>query len=101
MNRKTEDIDPVPKQFWLKLAEVSILLDSYDDIFSDFDPSEYSERALSDDFCIQAKKHSRNEIGNKMTLRVLLKTCFMNRDRSFCRRRGKSKMHSLSYGTEI
>ena len=72
MIKKTEDIYPVPQQSFLKLAEVSILLDSYDDIFSDFDPSEYSERTLSDDFIIQAKKFSRNIIGNKMSLRLLL-----------------------------
>ena len=72
MNKKTEDIDPVPKQSLLKLAEVSILLDSYDDIFSDFDPSPYSERTLSDDFIIQAKKFSRNKSENKMSLRLLL-----------------------------
>lgn len=65
MNRKTEEINPVPKQSLLELAEVSILLDSYDDIFSDFDPSAYSERTLSDDFIIQAKKNFRNKSGNK------------------------------------
>ncbi len=72
MNKKTEKINPVPQQSLLKLAEVSILLDSYDNIFSDFDPSEYSERAMSDDFIIQAKKISRNKSGNKMLLRLLL-----------------------------
>lgn len=73
MKKKTEEINPIPKQSLLELAEVSILLDSYDDIFSDFDPSVYSERTLSDDFIIQAKKFSRNKIGNKkMSLRLLL-----------------------------
>ena len=72
MNKKTEEINPVPQQSLLKLAEVSILLDSYDDIFSDFDPSPYSERTLSDDFIIQAKKFSRNKSENKMSLRLLL-----------------------------
>lgn len=66
-----EDINPVSQQSLLKLAEVSILLDSYDDIFSDFDPSAYSERTLSDDF-ILAKKFSKNKIGNKISLRLLL-----------------------------
>ena len=72
MNKKIKDINKIPQQSLLQLAEVSILLDSYDDIFSDFDPSEYSERTLSDDFIIQAKKISRNKIGNKMSLRLLL-----------------------------
>jgi hypothetical protein len=67
-----EEINPVPKQSLLKLAEISILLSSYNDIFSAFDPSEYSERALSDDFIIQAKNFSKSKDGNKMSLKLLL-----------------------------
>jgi hypothetical protein len=33
-----------------KLREISIVLDTYDDIFSDFDPRPYAQRAMSDDF---------------------------------------------------
>lgn len=40
----------------LSKAEISILLDNYDDIFSDFDPRSFTHRALSDDFLIEAKK---------------------------------------------
>ena len=74
MNKhKQEELSAAPKQSILELGEVSILLDSYDDVFSDFDPSAYSERTLSDDFIIQAKKFSRNKSGNKkMSLRLLL-----------------------------
>jgi hypothetical protein len=71
-HKQAEKQNTVPKQSLLELAEVSILLDSYDDIFSDFDPSAYSERTLSDDFIIQAKKFYRNKSGNKMSLRLLL-----------------------------
>ncbi len=58
MNNKTEEVNLDSKQSMLKLTEISILLNSYNDIFSAFDPSEYSERNLSDDFIIQAKKYS-------------------------------------------
>jgi len=78
VNIKTEDINPVPKQSLLKLAEVSILLDSYNDIFSDFDPSAYSERTLSDDFIIQTKKFSKNKGGHKMSLKLLLPASVRN-----------------------
>lgn len=67
-----EVVNPIPKKSLLELAEVNILLDSYDDMFSDFDPSEYSERTLSDDFIIQAQKISKNKDGAKMTLKLLL-----------------------------
>ncbi len=65
-------IDPALEQSMLKLVEISVLLSSYNDIFSAFDPSEYSERALSDDFIIQAKSFSRNKDGNNMSLKILL-----------------------------
>ncbi len=42
-------------------AEISLVLDTYDDIFSDFDPRPYSERALSEDFLAEAKKAARDK----------------------------------------
>lgn len=44
----------------LKKSEISLWLDTYDDIFSDFDPRPYSQRTLSDDFLFEAKKASRD-----------------------------------------
>ncbi len=44
----------------LALSEVSLWLDSYEDIFSDFDPRPFSQRGLSDDFLYEAKKASRD-----------------------------------------
>lgn len=40
-------------------AEISIWLDSYNDIFSDFDSRPISLRSLSDDFITQVKKTQR------------------------------------------
>jgi hypothetical protein len=39
---------------------VSLWLDAYTDIFSDFDPRPFAERAISDDFVVQVKKMSRD-----------------------------------------
>lgn len=36
--------------------DVTIGIDSYDDLFSDFDPRQYSERAISDDFISEMNK---------------------------------------------
>ncbi len=44
----------------LEKSEVSLWLDSYEDIFSDFDPRPYPQRGLSDDFLYEAKKASRD-----------------------------------------
>lgn len=43
---------------------ISIKINSYDDIFSDFDPRPYPNRALSDDFLLEAKKASLDKMGN-------------------------------------
>ena len=40
-----------------KLREIAIQLDTYDDIFSDFDPRPYSSRALSEDFLKEIRRH--------------------------------------------
>jgi hypothetical protein len=55
----------------IKEGNISLILDGYDDIFSDFDPRPYSERALSDDFLSECKKASRDK-EEKLELRVMV-----------------------------
>lgn len=38
--------------------EIPLILDSYEDIFSDFDPRTFSQKALSGDFLLECKKAS-------------------------------------------
>jgi|SRR3989338_4694270 len=52
--------------------EISLWLDTYDDIFSDFDPRPYSERALSDDFLAEAKRATRDKPTGAIELKLLL-----------------------------
>ena len=60
------------KQKLLEMSQISIWLDHYDDIFSDFDPRQYSQRSLSDDFLVEAKKASREKTQNKLEVRFLI-----------------------------
>ncbi len=53
-------------------SEISLWLDSYDDIFSDFDPRPFSDRALSDDFLAEAKRASRDKVSGKIALTFLI-----------------------------
>lgn len=76
--KQTIEANLVPNKSLLELGEVSILLSSYNDIFSDFDPSSYSERTLSDDFIAQAKKFSKDKGNNKMALKLLIPTLSRN-----------------------
>jgi hypothetical protein len=46
----------------LKEGNVSLILDSYHDIFSSFDPRLFSERALSDDFLMECKRAVRDKV---------------------------------------
>ncbi len=46
------------KRGLLARGRVSLIIDSYDDLFSDFDSRDFSKRALSDDFLREAKKIS-------------------------------------------
>ncbi|NYT12918.1 MAG: hypothetical protein GKC01_00225, partial [Candidatus Methanofastidiosa archaeon] len=43
----------------LREKNISLILDSYDDLFSDFDPRPYSVRGLSDDFLIECRRAVR------------------------------------------
>lgn len=56
----------------LEKAHVSLLLDSYDAIFSDFDPRPYAERALSDDFLVEVKRAVREANTGALEMRFLI-----------------------------
>jgi hypothetical protein len=56
----------------LKMSEISILLNSYNDIFSSFDPRPTPQRALSDDFLIEAKKASQVKNSDEVELKLLM-----------------------------
>ena len=45
----------------LAMSEISLILDGYDDIFSDFDPRPYSQKSLSQDFLEEAKRASKDK----------------------------------------
>lgn len=45
----------------LKEGNISLILDGYNDLFSDFDPRGYSERALSDDFLHECRRAVRDK----------------------------------------
>ena len=60
------------KQQLLQKSEVSLWIDHYDDIFSDFDPRPYSQRGLSDDFLIEAKKFIKEKASGSFELLFLV-----------------------------
>jgi hypothetical protein len=66
------------KQKLLQLSEIGLTLDTYDDIFSDFDPRAYSDRALSDDFLSEIKRATREKISGVIELKFLIPKTLRN-----------------------
>ncbi len=60
------------KKRLLQLSEISLWLDSYDDIFSDFDSRPYEQRALSDDFLNEARRASRDKASGTIELKLII-----------------------------
>ncbi|MFH1333547.1 MAG: hypothetical protein ABIH53_04905 [archaeon] len=57
----------------IRTGNISLILDSYEDIFSDFDPRPYPERAMSDDFITECKKVAREKTKKEgIELRLLI-----------------------------
>jgi len=63
--------EPDNTQKLFQMSNISLWLDDYTDLFSDFDPRPFSQRTLSDDFMAEAKKVSR-EKKDKFELRLLV-----------------------------
>jgi hypothetical protein len=67
-----EAVSKGSKKKILDISEISLILDNYDDIFSDFDPRPYAHRSLSEDFLLESKKASRDKDSEHLELRFLI-----------------------------
>lgn len=56
----------------LREATISVWIDNFDDIFSDFDPRTYSERTISDDFLNELRKRTTENNHPINEIRLLL-----------------------------
>lgn len=66
------DLSEEDKHKMHQLSHISLWLDGYDDLFSDFDPRPYSQRTLSDDFLSEAKKFSKERTSGITELKLLI-----------------------------
>jgi hypothetical protein len=66
----------------LNKSEISLWLDNYNDIFSDFDPRPYAHRALSQDLLDEAKRATR-EAPSGIELRFLIPNTQRNLQHEF------------------
>jgi hypothetical protein len=51
---------------------ISLMLDTYDDIFSDFDPRHFSERAISHDFLQECRRASIEKVSKGLEIRLMM-----------------------------
>ena len=76
-----KDIDGLSeaeKRTLLQMSEISIILDNYDDLFSDFDPRPYTQRTLSDDFLSEIKKASKEKTSGRIELKLIIPIVMRN-----------------------
>lgn len=64
----------------IRQRSISIWIDTYDDIFSDFDPRDYSERNISDDFLDEVKKVSLEHDYHIRELKLLIPNKARNKE---------------------
>lgn len=69
------------KKRLLRISEISLILDSYDDLFTQFDPRQYSERALSQDFLGEIKRGSRDKVSGYVELTLLVPSAIKDPNR--------------------
>ena len=67
-----ETLTEEEKKTLLGMSEISLWLDTYDDIFSDFDPRPYPQRTLSDDFLYEAKRAVKSRESGVIELKLLV-----------------------------
>ena len=68
-NNSTEALNThIPLQEW----KMSLILDTYVDIFSSFDPRDYAEKSLSDDFLDECKKIVLDKWVDLIELRLMI-----------------------------
>src|SRR3989344_8719522 len=78
----------------LKKANISLILESYQDIFSDFDPRPFAEKSLSDDFLLECRRAAREKDDKSMEIILSLPRTKRNLNDEFkIKRRLKEHFH--------
>ncbi len=70
--KEKEEKERKRRQKLLQISEISLWLYSYEDIFSDFDPRPYSQRALSEDFLNESKKITKEKSFSQLELKFAI-----------------------------
>jgi hypothetical protein len=66
------------KKKMITMFEVSLILDTYEDLFSDFDPRPFSQRALSFDFLSEMQRATREDVNGVVELKLMIPEALRN-----------------------
>lgn len=69
LESKKED-ESKEKQKLIQISEISLMLNDYEDIFSDFDARSHAQKALSQDFLEEAKRASKEKVSGQIELKL-------------------------------
>lgn len=74
IDSSTQKSPSVAETSEMRMGNISIILDSYDDLFSDFDPRSYEVRTVSDDFLKECRRalSGKNVEEAELELRLLV-----------------------------
>lgn len=72
MEEQHPEKNPIETHAVDKATSISLALDDYEDLFSDFDPRPYSERSLSEDFLHELKRAAMSKEEKGLSLVMLL-----------------------------
>ena len=78
-----------------KIKQISIAIDTWDDVFSDFDPRPIKDRMLSEDFIVELKKRYRETKKGDFVIEILapVDLCNPNTERSVIQRLKRDFKH--------
>ena len=68
----SRDEASLEKSARMREGNISLILEGYHDIFSNFDPRPYSEKALSDDFLSECRRAARDKDEQRLELRFMI-----------------------------
>ncbi|MCX6711737.1 MAG: hypothetical protein NT139_01715 [Candidatus Woesearchaeota archaeon] len=92
------------KEILFDSSKITLYIDDYTGIFSDFDPRPYSKKALSDDFLLEAKRAAKERPNEKLELIFLMHKKKRRSDiETEVKKRLKQhfKKHYLTLGNEL
>jgi hypothetical protein len=94
---KFKSLDEEEKKKIKEISQISLWLDNYTDIFSDFDPRPFSQRALSFDFLDEIQRATKEKKSGQIDLNLLIPSKLQNLSQENIIRKGLHEHFRKNY----